>query len=188
MKHIYKTIQGWFDFHNIYTEAVNTFNSGSKFIEIGTWKGRSAAYMAVEIINSKKDIKFYCVDTWMGSAEHMKGARFEDLAVVNNVLYDEFLKNIQPISSSIIPLRMTSLEAAASFEDNTIDFIFIDASHDYKNVKADLAAWYPKLKSTGTFAGHDYGGKSVRRAVDEFSTESKLTVLCNNTSWVLKSV
>jgi hypothetical protein len=57
----------------IYDLAINKFNSGSFFIEVGSYKGKSSCAMAVNIINSKKDIKFYCVDTWKGSPEHQQG-------------------------------------------------------------------------------------------------------------------
>ena len=50
---------------------VNHFTDNSHFVEIGSWKGRSASYMAVEIFNSRKNIKFDCVDTWCGSVEHL---------------------------------------------------------------------------------------------------------------------
>jgi predicted O-methyltransferase YrrM len=53
-------------------------------------------------------------------------------------------------------LKMTSLEAAKYFNDGEVDFVFIDGAHDYDNVKADIAAWLPKLKPDGILAGHDY--------------------------------
>ena len=55
MEHFYQRIQGWFDFQNIYSNAVSTApTEGAHFVEIGSWKGTSAAYMAVEIANSRK--------------------------------------------------------------------------------------------------------------------------------------
>jgi cephalosporin hydroxylase len=45
---------------------------------------------------------------------------------------------------------------AMSFEDNSLDFVFIDASHDYQSVKQDIEAWLPKVRSGGIIAGHDY--------------------------------
>ena len=32
----------------------------------------------------------------------------------------------------------------------------MDARHDFKGVAADLEAYWPKLKTGGIFAGHDY--------------------------------
>jgi hypothetical protein len=71
MEHFYKNIgEDWMDFQELYSEMVNYFPDNSHFVEVGSWKGRSASYMAVEILNSKKRIKFDCVDTWLGSVEH----------------------------------------------------------------------------------------------------------------------
>lgn len=46
--------------------------------------------------------------------------------------------------------------------------MFIDACHDYKCVKEDILAWYPKVKVGGYISGHDYSwSDDVRRAVTE---------------------
>jgi len=182
MQHFYEKIQGWFNFEGLYTEIVNTFDSGSKFVEIGCWKGKSTAYMATEIINSNKDIEFYCVDTWKGS-EELKG----DKSVIEDTLYDEFLNNLKPAISTIKPMRLSSLEAANNFKDGFFDFIFIDASHDYENVKKDILAWYPKLKPTGIISGHDYqrGFPGVMKAVDEVFNLKKLKINVKGTSWIV---
>ena len=68
--------ENWFTFPLLYSEMVKRFSSESHFVEIGSWKGMSAAYMAVEIANSDKDIKFDCVDIWAmheGSDIEIKG-------------------------------------------------------------------------------------------------------------------
>ena len=67
---------------------VGRFESGAHFVEVGTFLGKSAIYMAVEIINSGKNIKFDCVDHWLGSEEH------RDNKNVNvDTLYEDFIKN-----------------------------------------------------------------------------------------------
>lgn len=64
MEHFYQNIgEDWFTYPNLYKEMVEKSSNGSLFVEVGSWKGRSASFMAVEILNSKKDIKFDCVDT-----------------------------------------------------------------------------------------------------------------------------
>ena len=53
MKHFYEKLgENWFTYPKLYSAVVEKFPSGSHFVEVGTWKGMSAAYMAVEIINS----------------------------------------------------------------------------------------------------------------------------------------
>ena len=66
MEHFFNKIEGWFSFGELYRDAVYNAKDGDVFVEVGSWKGRSAAFMAVEIINSKKKIDFYCVDSWQG--------------------------------------------------------------------------------------------------------------------------
>ena len=64
-----------------------------------------------------------------------------------------------------------SHEVAEQFEDRSLDLCFIDADHSESSVRADLAAWAPKVKPGGILAGHDYGSKNhvgVKIAVDDF--------------------
>ena len=151
-KHIYDQSQfgeNWFSYPILYSEMVQKFPSGSKFVEVGCWKGKSAAYMAVEIANSTKDIEFYCIDTWEGSIEH------EGVKELTK-LYDIFLSNMKPVEDYYFPLKISSLDAVKKFKDESLDFVFIDASHEYEDVKKDIEMWLPKVKPGGIFAGHDY--------------------------------
>ena len=56
-------------------------------------------------------------------------------------------------------------------ENQSLDFFFIDASHTYKNLKKDLIAWTPKLKTNGWMIGHDINYPSVEAAVKEILGE-----------------
>jgi FkbM family methyltransferase len=75
-------------------------------------------------------------------------------------------------------LRMTSVEAASKTPDESLDFCYIDANHRYEGISVDLPAWWPKLRSGGILAGHDYlaPGLGVHRAVTEFAAERGLHV------------
>ena len=173
MNHIYQEEQfgeKWFGYEELYKSFVDRLNDGSTIVEVGSWKGKSASYLAVEIINSKKNIKLYCVDTWKGSAEH----QFDQI-IIEDKLYELFLNNVKTLLNVITPIRQNSIEASKLFEDDSLDIVFINADHSYDAVKADIEAWYPKVKNKGILAGHDYGGwPDVTRAVDErFSNNIK---------------
>jgi predicted O-methyltransferase YrrM len=172
MKHYYQNLgENWFTYPKLYAEMVALHPSGSLFVEVGTWKGMSAAYMGVEIINSGKNIKLHCVDTWEYIPTQTEIARSK-----YTNLYETFLNNINPCGEVVVPVRGISWEMADMYPDESIDFVFIDAAHDYASVKKDLAAWYPKVKKGGIFAGHDYAWSAdVRRAVDEFLGKGTIT-------------
>ena len=42
--------------------------------------------------------------------------------------------------------RMLTVAAAAEVENDSLDFIYIDARHDECGVTEDLALWWPKLR------------------------------------------
>ena len=192
-EHFYDSPQfgeNWFTYPNLYKKMVQRFPSGSKFAEIGVWKGRSIAYLTVEMINAGKSIECYCIDTWAGSFKHQpegtSGVSKEEL----NNLFDTFSKNLLSVKDHYIPIQMESLKAAERFADESLDFVFIDAAHEYEHVKADILKWLPKVKKGGVLAGHDcypnnpeFGG--VYRAVSEI-LPNKFTVSEN--CWIYEKL
>lgn len=191
MEHFYKNIgEDWMDFQGLYSQMVNEFEDGSHFVEVGSWKGRSASYMAVEIVNSKKIIKFDCVDTWEGSIEHLdvNSPHYErGLHEDQNWLFNQFLQNTSSVSNQINPIRMTSVDATKLYDDESLDFVFIDASHEYDDVINDINSWYPKVKKGGYLCGHDYvkfGG--VNKAVNELIKDKGLNLSVVKSSWIHK--
>lgn len=184
MEHIYQGIEGWFDFSNLYSFIVEKSPRNAKLVEVGSWLGKSSSYMAVEIANSNKNINFYCVDTWKGSSEHS-----DNEMIIKDELYNNFLQNIDPVKEYIKPIRLSSKEASKTFEDETLDFIFIDAGHSYEDVYEDLRCWFPKLKKGGFFAGHDYSSAwpGVVKAVQEWAFENKFIIsLVEQSCWLMR--
>lgn len=151
MDHFFYQIPGWFRYENLYHYMVDEATENSHFVEVGAWLGRSTSFMAVEIINSNKKIQFDVVDTWQGSAEHQ-----DTEYVLSNTLYEKFLINTHPIHQHINPIRMASLDAAKLYPDNSLDFVMLDASHEYQDVKNDIMSWFPKLKSGAVLARDDF--------------------------------
>jgi predicted O-methyltransferase YrrM len=135
-----------FDFENIYRDMVKKYDNAI-FVEVGCFEGGSTVYMAELIKRSGKNIKFYAVDL------------FEKYKPTNGQVrpsYKKFKLNTLKFAEYIKVLKMDSLMASKRFADKTIDFVFLDADHAYKSVKNDIKYWMPKVKDSGTLAGHDY--------------------------------
>lgn len=164
----WKEIDGFFEYPTFYDMCMNEISDNSIMVEVGSWMGRSSAYVASLIQLSGKNIDFYCVDTWEGSEEHRD--IIKSLEEQGTTLFDEFKNNIIEcgLEEYITPIKSKSIDAASQFEDESIDFIHIDASHDYGNVTADITAWYSKIKPGGLITGDDYGWDGVYRAVNDF--------------------
>ena len=182
MEHFYNSIHGWTDEHIkfLYTKAVNENSDGAHFVEIGSWKGMSAAYMCVEIINSGKKIKFDCVDPWTGTSEAEHGF---DQDYQNKTLFETFNNNLKSVQAYYNAVRMPSVDAAKLYEDESLDFVFIDGAHDYDNVKADILAWLPKVKSGKILCGHDWCWGGVRPAVEEILGRENEEIQLTNGQW-----
>lgn len=164
MEHFYQNIQGWFNYEDIYDTAVQLAPDNAKFVEIGSWRGKSTAYLGVTIVNSGKNIQVDCVDTWRGS--ETEEVHQEDPAVINDTLYDEFLGNMKPFNF-IVPRRQTSRDAVHLYQDNSLDFVLIDGSHEYAEVVHDITEWLKKVKPGCLLAGDDYEWPGVKQAVQE---------------------
>ena len=75
--------------------------------------------------------------------------------------------------------RMSSEDACNMAANDSLDFVFIDACHQYEDVKNDIARWQHKVKKGGLISGHDYatGWAGVTKAVNEYATEMNTAII-----------
>jgi hypothetical protein len=183
MEHFYQSIDGFMSHKNtvMLDLVLDQFPPGGTWVELGSWTGRSAAYCVVELINRNKLGEFYCVDTWKGEA-----AIAYDTAIVQD-LKQIFRQNVKPILKQIKMLSMISWNAARRFEDNSVDFCYVDAGHSYEAVSNDLTAWWPKLRPGSMFGGDDYtkGYPGVQQAVWDFFGPQDIKVRRAGRCWLV---
>lgn len=188
MPSFYKNIYGYFDFENIYKAIVEAFPKG-RFIEIGTWLGKSTCFMAELIKEGNLPIKFYGIDNFKGEINATDQQKI--VADEGGLVYNKFLRNMKDagVIDYVTAINMDSVQAAALFDNQSFDFIFLDAEHLYDNVKRDLQAWYPKLKRTGIMGGHDYHlvNSPVKEAVDEYFSKLNKKVEKIDSSFIMKN-
>jgi len=173
MQHFFDNIQGWFNFDSVYYDMVKKLYNGAHIVEVGAWKGRSTAFLAVEIINSGKNIKLDVVDSWAGDeGDPLSFNEDPEFMAYNRNILELFKKNLSPVDGKIdlIPIQMFSVPASKLYVDKSLDFVFLDADHKYETITEDIKHWLPKIKSGGTIGGHDYSQlfPGIIKAVNEF--------------------
>jgi len=135
----------------------------AKVVEVGSWKGKSGHALASGLRDIDSFDTLYCIDTFKGA---LTNPTQMEQAIKDNPL-EEIRKNLREFNVNI--LVSDSAVAANEFEKESIDFLFLDANHDYEYVIKDIDAWLPKIKPGGIICGHDYREhyKGVKQAVDE---------------------
>jgi len=104
--------------------------------------------------NNSKVIAEIGVDKGETTKYLLEHCDLEKYVLVDSSFNLELEKELEGKSVEI--QKMTSLEASKLYEDETFDFIFIDADHQFKSVSEDIEAWIPKVKKGGVISGHDY--------------------------------
>lgn len=160
-EHYYETVPGYFDFPQVYRDAVEWLPDGGTFVEVGSWQGQSLAFFLVEAFNSRKRIRVFGCDHFRGSVND--GPLIQEAELKSIVAH--CAHNLRRASYPFALIHAESTVGATYFADASIDYCFIDASHDKPSVIADLTAWLPKVKPGGIIAGHDYNQVPVAEAV-----------------------
>jgi hypothetical protein len=166
-----------------------------KGVEVGVLHG----VFAKHILTFWGGAKLYCVDAW----RHFEGAvdanNPDHNGQLNNMAHS--FMNLYEFNDRAVLIRDLSTSAATLFLDHSLDFVYLDAAHDYKNVKLDLESWNNKVKAGGILSGHDYLNSTfkenghtefgVKQAVDEFA--QKYGYIVNKTNepdypswWIIK--
>lgn len=129
----------------------------SVMLEVGSYLGASACFLAAAASEIGGEAKVHCIDTWQnqGMSEKLRDT------------WNAFQENTQLYSSVIITHRGLSVEVAKTFKEK-IDLLFVDGDHSYERCRADVLAWLPHLKTGGILVMHDYGwAEGVQRVIRE---------------------
>lgn len=156
MEHFWQTIEGYFTFPDYYEWVAARASAMRRWhgVEVGVYTGQSAAYLGAQMIRyNSMDPKLDLVDLEL--TRHR--AR----------------ENLKPLIDAGVIGQMHECDdvaAARRYEDESLDFVFIDTDHSYAGVRRCIDAWLPKVKHGGIVAGHDYtswGDFGVIKAVTE---------------------
>jgi hypothetical protein len=133
-----QSIQGLYDFIFYIQKFYDT--KKLTLIEIGTWRGESTRIFAdyFKIV--------YCVDPW--DIENAPDTMKPDIRIAEKEFNRLMSKKL-----NIIKLKGKSVNIANEIKDN-FDVVYIDALHEYEDVKQDILTW--KDRALKFIGGHDY--------------------------------
>jgi hypothetical protein len=159
------SVPGWMHEGELHwlAEQAARLHPGDAWVEVGTWKGRSAAAVALSL---PAGARLCCVDTWRGSSDPRDPTHGAPSEVWHawRAVWDA-LSVLRCNRVDIGSMRLASTSAASYFDPGELAAVFIDAGHDEGNVSADLAAWAPRVRPGGLLCGHDASEPGVSAAL-----------------------
>jgi hypothetical protein len=142
--------------------------------EVGAEIGVEYGYFSESLC--KGGLKVYAIDPWMDYGNYRNNRKSQKEM---NSWYKETKKRLAPYDCKII--RKFSLTAVKDFEDESLDFVYIDGAHDFENVTNDIVEWSKKVRKGGVISGHDYirierrnDILQVKEAVDAYTKKNEI--------------
>lgn len=117
-----------------------------KGVEIGVERGIFSEILC----QGNPEMTLYGVDAWTtyhGYRDHVSQEKLDRF-------YDETMERMK--SYHFVPIRAFSMDALQRFPDGSLDFIYVDANHEFIHVARDLYEWEKKVRPGGIISGHDY--------------------------------
>ena len=140
--------------------------------KVGAEIGVERGYFSEFLIKTIPGLKLYCIDPWVPYGKVSKGraARIWAQAQIRLVPYN-----------NVVIIKKTSMDTLSDIPDGSLDFVYIDGTHDFINVDQVIRCWSKKVKFGGIVSGHDYvylhrRNLGIVPAVDNFVKENNLSL------------
>jgi hypothetical protein len=132
--------------------------------EIGVFNAQTST----ELMQILPELKLYMIDPWKEFSKEEYDDASNHCQKIQDARY-YLSKAIAEVYGGEV-IRKTSAEALNEFSNESIDFVYIDANHEFNHITEDLRGWWGKIKKGGILAGHDYSAfhLDVIRAVNNF--------------------
>lgn len=142
--------------------VTNRYELAMHFNELGFKTGAEIGVLAghySEILcKTNPGLKLFCIDSWGTGEVQMRDYHLRK--------YENAKVRLAPYNTTLI--HKFSMDAVKDFEDNSLDFVYIDANHEADFVRDDINEWSKKVRHSGIVSGHDYDTERVKRVVDDY--------------------
>lgn len=143
-------------------------------VEVGCQRGANYEVLLAEWTSA---VVVFCVDPWVPQDHYVDTANLDLAGQTANM--QATIAATQRFGPRAWLIRDFSLAAAARFPNGVLDYVYLDARHDYLSVTEDLEAYWPKLRAGGVMAGHDF--LDAEEAHRNFKGASDWAVMSNGT-------
>ncbi len=146
--------------------------NAATIVELGVFGGRSAIAMGLAC-KHKGSGRVNAVDPWTNDECLVGTHHAQDRdwwgAVDLEEIYRGFLKKVLDLelTREVSPLRMASAMAARLFGDAEVDVLHQDSNHSPEVSTAEVALWWPKLRSGGWWLFDDVDWPTTANAYRE---------------------
>lgn len=137
---------------------------GQTYVEIGVFVGGNILRVHDFSISNNLNLSITGIDNFR--FDNISPESFKWAGVDSSENFESYVRrNLEHTNISLI--NSYSEKAVLSFENESIDILFIDGDHDYTAVLNELVQWIPKVKDGGYIIGHDWPCSGVKQAVKE---------------------
>jgi predicted O-methyltransferase YrrM len=150
--------------------------------EVGVCLGVTSEYYAQNIKTLKK---LYCVDSY---PEYVDWTGVVMNREKQDAMKQHAFDRLKRFHDKIEFVYDDSENFSKRIENETLDFIFIDADHSYEGALSDFKLYFPLVKKGGIFAGHDFPLQGVNGALKDFLVDrfKEIKMLENNAWYLIK--
>lgn len=148
-------------------------------IEVGVAKGETSAWLLEKCPNMTK---LYGIDPYLPYEDWCRYIDEEEINLQKSIA----IANVKPYGERFVFIEKTSEQAVKQFDNESVDFVFVDADHSYECTLADIEMYYPLIRKGGILFGHDINLSTVNDAMNDFREKYKIRTPVNivrNNAW-----
>lgn len=142
-------------------------------VEVGVERGEYSKM----ICEMNTQMKVWGVDPYEKYEGYREYNSQSDMDTLYEIMLEKMSSYINEKQYQII--RKKSVDALESFEDNSLDFVYIDGNHETDYPLSDIEGWIKKVKRGGILAGHDYirvrtWTFTIKDALEKYTKENNI--------------
>lgn len=146
-------------------------NTPIQGMEIGINIGDTAVFL----LNNFSELTLHGVDPYLG---YVDCADIDTPMHIREAAFNDMIEKLNGFNERFVVHHITSNSGTDIFIDDSMDFVLMGDILTYEKVLSNCQKYYPKIKSGGIFAFHNYQTiPAVQQAINVFANTVNMTPL-----------